>query len=174
MWSNIGIHRGAREAVVKRQGIRLVRPVMTGVRRSPEDRGIMKLMEKKTQIKKVHTKMLIKEQKPDFTYWQTQPYQSRIAALEEIRKEFHSWRYDVMEIRTLRAHFDGNQILLDEPFELEPDTELLITILPKSSDEEREDWTRLSLESLARAYSDDEPEYSSDLIKEANPEYEGR
>ena len=43
----------------------------------------------------------------------------------------------------------------------------LITMLPKSSDEEREDWTRLSLESLARAYSDDEPEYSLDLIKEA-------
>jgi len=45
-----------------------------------------------------------------------------------------------------------------------------LTVLPKSSDEEREDWTRLSLESLARAYSDDEPEYSLDLIKEANPE----
>jgi hypothetical protein len=79
-----------------------------------------------------------------------------------------------METRTLRAHFDGNQILLDEPFELEPNTELLITVLPKASDEEREDWSRLSLESLARAYSDDEPEYSLDLIKEANPEYEGR
>ena len=79
-----------------------------------------------------------------------------------------------METRTLRAHFDGNQILLDEPFELEPNTELLITILPKASDEEREDWTRLSLESLARAYGDEEPEYPLDLIKEANPEYEGR
>ena len=79
-----------------------------------------------------------------------------------------------METRTLRAHFDGNQILLDEPFELEPNTELLITVLPKASDEEREDWARLSLASLARAYSDDEPEYLLDLIKEANPEYEGR
>jgi hypothetical protein len=79
-----------------------------------------------------------------------------------------------METRTLRAHFDGNQILLDEPFEFEPNTELLITVLPKTSDEEREDWARLSLECLARAYSDDEPEYSLDLIKEANPEYEGR
>jgi hypothetical protein len=47
----------------------------------------------------------------------------------------------------------------------------IITVLPKPSDEEREDWTRLSLESLARAYSDDEPEYSLDLIKEANPAY---
>ena len=73
-----------------------------------------------------------------------------------------------MEAKTLRAHFDGSQILLDEPFELKPNVELIITLLPKSSDEEREDWTRLSLESLARAYSDDEPEYSLDLIKEAN------
>ena len=80
----------------------------------------------------------------------------------------------LMETKTLRAHFDDSQILLDEPFELEPNVELIITVLPKSSDEEREDWTRLSLESLARAYSDDEPEYSLDLIKEANPAYEGR
>lgn len=79
-----------------------------------------------------------------------------------------------METKTLRAHFDGSQILLDEPFELEPNVELIITVLPKSSDAEREEWTRLSLESLARAYSDDEPEYSLDLIKEANPAYEGR
>ena len=79
-----------------------------------------------------------------------------------------------MEARTLRAHFDGNQIMLDEPFELEPNTELLVTILPKALDEEREGWGHLSVESLARAYSDDEPEYSLDLIKEANPEYEGR
>lgn len=79
-----------------------------------------------------------------------------------------------METKTLRAHFDGSQILLDEPFELEPNVKLIITVLPKSSDEEREDWTRLSLESLARAYSEDEPDYSLDLIKEANPAYEGR
>lgn len=79
-----------------------------------------------------------------------------------------------METRPLRAYFNGNQILLDEPFELEPNTELLITVLPKASDGEREGWSRLSLESLARAYSDDEPEYPLDLIKEANPEYEGR
>lgn len=79
-----------------------------------------------------------------------------------------------METKTLRAHFDGSQILLDEPYELEPNVELMITVLPKSSEEEREDWARLSLESLARAYSNDEPEYSLDLIKEANPAYEGR
>jgi len=79
-----------------------------------------------------------------------------------------------METVNLRAHFDGKQILLDEPFELEPNTELMITILPKPLDDEREDWARLALENLERAYGDNEPEYSLDLIKEANPEYEGR
>ncbi len=56
-----------------------------------------------------------------------------------------------METITLRAHFDGRQILLDEPFELEPNTQLMVTVFPKSLDEEREDWTMLALESLARA-----------------------
>lgn len=79
-----------------------------------------------------------------------------------------------MESITLRAHFDGKQILLDDPVELEPDTQLMVTVLPKSEDGERSDWMRLSLESLARAYGDDEPEYSLDLIKEPNPEYEGK
>jgi len=70
-----------------------------------------------------------------------------------------------MEKLTLRAHFDGRRIPLDEPFEIEPNTELIVTILPKSLNGEREDWARLSIESLARAYGDDEPEYSLDLIK---------
>ena len=79
-----------------------------------------------------------------------------------------------METIILRAHFDGKQIMLDDPFELEPNAKLIITVLPKSLGEEREDWARLALESLGRAYGDDEPEYPLDLIKEANPEYEGR
>ena len=64
-----------------------------------------------------------------------------------------------METKTLRAHFDGKQILLDEPFELEPNTKLIVTVLPNSSNVECEDWARLSLESLARSYGDDELEY---------------
>ena len=69
-----------------------------------------------------------------------------------------------METVTLRAHFDGKHILLDEPFELEPNTELIVTVVPRGSDEEREDWVRLALQSLARAYGDDEPVYSRDQI----------
>jgi bifunctional DNA-binding transcriptional regulator/antitoxin component of YhaV-PrlF toxin-antitoxin module len=41
-------------------------------------------------------------------------------------------------------------------------------------DNEREDWRLLALNALERAYGDNEPEYTSDLIKEPNPEYERR
>jgi len=81
-----------------------------------------------------------------------------------------------MNTVTLRAHFDGEQIRLDEPYDLPPDAPLLIMVLPSSvnGDDEREDWMQMAEESLARAYSDDEPEYTLDMIKEPNPEYDGR
>lgn len=50
---------------------------------------------------------------------------------------------------------------------------LIITVLPKS-DAEQDSWLRLSGRRLEEAYGESEPEYSLDLIKEANPEYEGR
>ena len=78
-----------------------------------------------------------------------------------------------MQIVNLQAHFDGRQILLDEPYELEPNTKLVVSVIDMKN-EEREDWKRLSLANLDRAYANDEPEYSLDLIKEANPKYEGR
>ena len=75
----------------------------------------------------------------------------------------------------LRAHFDGEKIVLDDPVDLEPDTELIIAILPQEQfHEERAAWLRLSMDGLARAYGDDEPEYTLDMIKEHNPGYEGR
>ncbi|HEX5443606.1 MAG TPA: hypothetical protein VFW87_07245 [Pirellulales bacterium] len=73
----------------------------------------------------------------------------------------------------LRAHFDGKQILLDEPFQLQPNARLLITVLP-NVDEEHQDWGRLALQNLERAYGPDEPEYPLELIQQANPDYEGR
>lgn len=78
-----------------------------------------------------------------------------------------------MQIVTLQAHFDGKQILLDEPYELVPNTKLVISLI-EMQDEERDDLTRFSLANLERAYGDDEPEYPLNLIKEANPKYEGR
>ncbi len=74
---------------------------------------------------------------------------------------------------SIPAHFDGERILLDEPFELEPDTKLIVTVIPKH-DAEHESWLRLSGKKIEEAYGEDEEEYSLDSIKEANSEYEGR
>lgn len=41
------------------------------------------------------------------------------------------------------AHFDGERILLDEPLNLEPNTKLLVTVLP-NVDIEHESWLLLS------------------------------
>ena len=63
---------------------------------------------------------------------------------------------------TLKAHYDGRQILLDEPFELPANCDLMVTVLQDFS--EREDLARLASTGLSRAYGDNEPEYSaSDL-----------
>jgi hypothetical protein len=71
----------------------------------------------------------------------------------------------------IRGHFDGKQILFDEPCELPPNTKVIIRVLPN---DEEEDWLSLGMKSFARAYADDEPEYPLEKIKEFNPDYEGR
>ncbi len=38
--------------------------------------------------------------------------------------------------QTIAAHFDGKHILLDEAVELEPNTKLLVTVLPKDEESE--------------------------------------
>ncbi len=58
-----------------------------------------------------------------------------------------------MPMITIPARFDGKQIRLDEP------------------DNEREAWLNLSIQGLEGAYGEDEPEYSTDLIKEVNPHF---
>jgi len=73
-----------------------------------------------------------------------------------------------MENITLQAHYDGRQILWDEPAELQPNTKLLVTVIPPPDSEEME-WHNFSAENLATAYGDDEPEYQLSLIKEWNP-----
>ena len=66
----------------------------------------------------------------------------------------------VMPTVSLKAHYDGKTIRLDEPFDLPPNTRLMVTVLPPMTDMDREDWSNLSVANLARAYGDDEPEYS--------------
>jgi hypothetical protein len=42
-----------------------------------------------------------------------------------------SWEIKTMNTISMPAHFNGECILLDEPFELEPNTKLIVPILPK-------------------------------------------
>jgi len=74
---------------------------------------------------------------------------------------------------SIPAHFDGERILLDEPVELEQNAKLIITVLPKS-DAEHDVWLQLSKSRLEEAFANGEDEYSLDLVKETNPEYEAR
>ena len=75
---------------------------------------------------------------------------------------------------TIPAHFDGQQIQLDEPVELAVNSKLLVIVLPEpAAGEEAAAWEKLALQGLAGAYGADEPEYPLSLIKEPNPDYAG-
>jgi hypothetical protein len=71
-----------------------------------------------------------------------------------------------MASRSLKAHYDGKAIQLDEPFDLPKGAELLVTVLePAQVEEEKAGWIALGLRGLARAYGESEPEYSiADLL----------
>lgn len=50
-----------------------------------------------------------------------------------------------------------------------------MTILPRQEpDNEHENWLLLSGKKLEHAYGENEPEYSSDSLKEVNADYEAR
>jgi hypothetical protein len=45
-------------------------------------------------MEKIIRKTTTKQQMSDFHYWQTQPPVKRIEALEQIRKEYHQYKYN--------------------------------------------------------------------------------
>ncbi len=49
------------------------------------------MIKKPRQIALVYRKMRISEQGSDLEYWLSQPPGARLAALEEIRREYHGW-----------------------------------------------------------------------------------
>ncbi|MEJ0001149.1 MAG: hypothetical protein WDO13_19515 [Verrucomicrobiota bacterium] len=63
-----------------------------------------------------------------------------------------------MALRSVHAHYDGKQILLDEPIELPVGRRLLVTLLD-STDEETDHYS-LAMAGLSAAYGTNEPEYS--------------
>jgi hypothetical protein len=50
-------------------------------------------MQRTLEIKRVVTKAKQGGKKTDSAYWRKQSHSARLAALEEIRQEYHRWRY---------------------------------------------------------------------------------
>ena len=65
----------------------------------------------------------------------------------------------------MNAHFNGKQIVLDEPFDLPPDSPLMVTVTSKEDSTEDARWHSLAAGGLARAYGEDEPDYSVADVK---------
>jgi hypothetical protein len=55
-------------------------------------------------MEKVITKIKIKQQKSDFNYWQQQTYEKRLEALEEIRQQYHQYKYNNAQPRLQRVY----------------------------------------------------------------------
>ena len=71
----------------------------------------------------------------------------------------------VMPTVTLKAHYDGERIRLDEPFDLPRNAILLVTVLPQDGNGDRVAWLAASSAALARAFGDNEPEYTQADIR---------
>jgi hypothetical protein len=68
-----------------------------------------------------------------------------------------------MPTAILKAHYNGERIVLDEPFVLPDNAPLMVTVF--SPDAERSEWAALGAQGLARAYGDDEPDYTTADLK---------
>ena len=79
-----------------------------------------------------------------------------------------------MSLGSFSAHFDGEQIRLDSPVILPRDAKLIVTILSDDDQAERVEWTRHSMQHLAAAYDDAEPDYKLSQLKVINPDYDPR
>ena len=59
----------------------------------------------------------------------------------------------------LQAHYDGEHIVLDEPYDLPANANLMVTLLPSTSDADSEDaWQRAAASSEAFAFLADPAE----------------
>jgi hypothetical protein len=63
----------------------------------------------------------------------------------------------------LKAHYDGEHIVLDEPFELIANAPLIVMVV--APDVEHFERDALGVQGLARAYGADEPEYTTADLK---------
>jgi hypothetical protein len=74
-------------------------------------------------------------------------------------------------MQTLEAQVvDNTHLKLLQPIQLPKRTRVIITVM-QPGDDEREAWLQVSAGQLSRAYGDDEPEYSLELVKQPNSEF---
>jgi hypothetical protein len=66
---------------------------------------------------------------------------------------------------TLRAHYDGERIVLDEPYEIPPNSPLMVTVLPVTEDVVGKDWILAARNALSSAYGTDEPDYGPEDLR---------
>ena len=68
-----------------------------------------------------------------------------------------------MPAAILKAHDNGEHVVLDEPFVLPDNVPLMVTVF--SPEAERSEWAALGARGFARADGDDEPDYTTADIK---------
>jgi hypothetical protein len=69
--------------------------VKSGARRTQPVAGKIeeeRMMDTSRTVQKIVRKKSLREQSADVQDWQMQPYQTRLAALEQVRREYHQWR----------------------------------------------------------------------------------
>lgn len=66
---------------------------------------------------------------------------------------------------TLKAHYDGERIILDEPFEIPRNSPLMVTVLPATEAVVGEDWILAARKALSAAYGKDEPDYGGEDLR---------
>jgi hypothetical protein len=69
-------------------------PVKVAISYFPENNTCYKSARGIMSISKVINKYKLNEQPNDFSFWQTKSYEERLAALEQIRREYNLWRYN--------------------------------------------------------------------------------
>lgn len=68
---------------------------------------------------------------------------------------------------------DATHLELSEPVDLPPGRKLVVSVVEVGEEyDERSQWLAASESTLRAAYSDSEPDYSLELLKDRNPEFE--
>lgn len=73
-----------------------------------------------------------------------------------------------MSLTFFKAHYDGSQIVMDEPVDLPASQPLLVAVLNQDGGDAGDaDWRALGGAHFLGAYGDDEPEYGpEDVVRE--------